>query len=225
MTPHLDRHYDAELKQLSDNLLKMGGLVEEMIAQAIKALIERESALADEVVSRDQEVDKLETEVDDLCLQMIARRQPTGSDLRFITIGLRASTDLERIGDLAVNIAQESVVINRSPQLKPYVDLPKVAAETQQMVKMALDAFVKKDVALANSVCEMDDTVDHYAYSVQEEIEALMKQDSTAISRGTRLILVAHHLERIADHATNVAEQVIFMIEGKDIRHSKGIAP
>lgn len=218
---HTDKQYEQELQQLKEKILKMGGVVEEMIARSMKALVKRDSNMAQEVVRMDPEVNGLEMKIDALCLQLLALRQPAASDLRFITIGLRASKDLERMGDLAVNVSEQAFELNREPQLKPYIDLPQIAAKTQEMVKSALDAFVKRDADLAQRVCEMDDEVDTANDRVFKELVEFMQKDSTIISRGTRLILVSRDLERIADHATNIAEEVIFMVQGRDIRHGQ----
>ena len=219
MPSHTDKQYEEELKALKEEILKMGGVVEEMITQSMKSLIDRDTNLARQVIGRDPEVNQMELTIDDLCLRHLALRQPAASDLRFITIGLRASKDLERMGDLAVNIAEQAVELNKEPQLKPYIDLPKMAQKTQNMVKSALDAFVQKNALLAKKVCETDDEVDDLNDRVFEELVVLMQNDSTSVTRAIRLILVARHLERIADHSTNIAEEVIFMVQGKDIRH------
>ncbi len=222
MPAHTDKNYEEELRRLKEEILKTGGVVEEMLSQSTKALVERDSHLAQEVIQRDPEVNELEIKIDELCLQLLALRQPAASDLRFIAIGLRASKDLERIGDLAVNISEQTLELNKEPQLKPYVDLPKMAERTRKMVKGSLDAFVKRDANLAQSVCEMDDEVDTLNHHVFEELMSLMQQDSQSVSRAIRLILIARHFERVADHATNIAEEVIFMVQGKDIRHGGG---
>ncbi len=218
---HTDRQYEQGLRELKEEILQMGGVVEVMIARSMKGLVERNSNIAEEVIAKDPEVNRLEVAVDGHCVELLALHQPAASDLRFITIGLRASKDLERMGDLAVNISEQSLALNKEPQLKPYVDLPRMAEKTQQMVKQALDAFVKRDADLAQRVCEMDDEVDSLNDRVFDELVELMEKDSTAVSRSVRLILVARHLERIADHATNIAEEVIFMVKGKDIRHGQ----
>ena len=162
---------------------------------------------------------RLEMEIDDRCLQLLALRQPTASDLRFITIGLKISKDLERIGDLAVNIAEQAMELNKEPQLKPYVDLPLMGQKVQQMVRGVLDSFVNRDASRAQQVCEVDDEVDDLNRKVLQELIALMQKDSSAVTRGMHLIWIAKQLERIADHATNIAEEVIFMVQGRDIRH------
>ena len=219
MTEHTDKHYEQELKDLKEAILKMGGIVEEMIARSIKSLIERDSRIVGEVALQEGTANRLEMEIDDRCLQLLALRQPTASDLRFITIGLKISKDLERIGDLAVNIAEQAMELNKEPQLKPYVDLPLMGQKVQQMVRGVLDSFVNRDASRAQQVCEVDDEVDDLNRKVLQELIALMQKDSSAVTRGMHLIWIAKQLERIADHATNIAEEVIFMVQGRDIRH------
>lgn len=220
---HTDKQYDEELRQLKEKILEAGGIVEEMITRSMRSLTERDSKGAEEVIRRDFEVNRLELEIDDLCVRLLALRQPAASDLRFITVGLRASKDLERMGDLAVNISEQAIALNRVPQLKPYADLPQMAVKAQAMVQQALDAFVKRDVEQAQRVCEMDDEVDSFEHQIFLELIEMMGKDPKAVERGTRLILVSQQLERIADHATNIAEEVIFMVQGRDIRHSGGV--
>ncbi|MDO8520007.1 MAG: phosphate signaling complex protein PhoU [Deltaproteobacteria bacterium] len=219
MTTHTDRHYEEELHTLKEKILKMGGMVEEMVRDAMKALVERQNRLASVVMKKEHEVNQLEIGIDDQCLRLLALHQPAASDLRFITLGLKISKDLERMGDLAVNITEQAEKINREPLLKPYVDLPIMADKAQKMVKGALDAFVSRDPDAAQKVCGLDDEVDDLKDKIQEELMAFMQKDSTAVVRGVHLIAIAKHLERVADHATNIAEEVIFMVKGKDIRH------
>jgi phosphate transport system protein len=219
MTAHTDRNFEEELNRLKETILEMGGVVEEMIARAMKALTERDTKIAEEIIKRDPVANRLELLIDDLCLSLLALRQPAASDLRFITIGLRASKDLERMGDLAVNIAEHALELNKEPQLKPYIDLPRMGAKAQEMVRQALDAFVKRDVVLAQSICEMDDTVDDFDAKIYKELVLLMSKDNQSAPTATRLMLISKDLERIADHATNIAEEVIFMVQGRDIRH------
>lgn len=222
MTQHTVTQYDKELQELRDSLMEMGKLVKNMIHCAMQSLLEHNSDLANLVLAKDNKANDLEIKIDDLCVKMIAKRQPQASDLRLITAGIRASTDLERMGDLAVNIAEQALVLNKEAPLKPYIDLPKMAEKAQDMVEKALQALIYKDAGLAHEVCVMDDVVDAFNWKIFDELVNLMQKDSTAILRATRLILIARHFERIADHATNVAEEIIFMLEGKDIRHGKG---
>lgn len=221
MTEHTDKHYEQELRDLKEAILTMGGMVEAMVSGSMRCLIERKPELGEAVIKQEPEVNQFEMAIDDRCLQMLALRQPTASDLRFITIGLKVSKDLERIGDLAVNITEQAVRINEQPQLKPYVDLPRMATKTEKMINEALNAFVNRDATRARAVCESDDEVDDLNARVFGELLELMKTDPAAVERGARLVLVARQLERIADHATNIAEEVIFMVQGKDIRHGQ----
>jgi phosphate transport system protein len=219
MTQHTDKHFEEELQNLKEAILKMGGIVEDMISRSMKALIERDSHIAEAVIHRDPEANKMEVAIDERCLRLLALHQPAASDLRFIAMGLRASKDMERMGDLAVNIAEQALELNKVPQLKPYKDLPLMGEKSRDMVKGALDAFVKRDVVLAKNICEMDDIIDDLNDKVFDELVGMMEKEPASVGRATRLILVARHLERIADHSTNVAEEVIFMVQGKDIRH------
>lgn len=219
MTSHADKQYEQELKNLKNLILKMGGIVEEMVAKSVQSLVDRDSRMAEETISRDKEVNVLEMEIDEACIEMLALRQPAASDLRFITIGLKISKDLERMGDLAVNISERVVEINQEPLLKPYEDIPLMAHQAQTMVKRSLDAFVKRDVAEAQKICEMDDLVDEAKKRIFAELVAMMEKDPQSVSRATRLISISYNLERVADHATNIAEEVIYMVQGRDIRH------
>ncbi len=216
---HTSRNYEHELKDLRDKILLAGGKVEEMIANAMKALIQSESKTAQDVIISDHEMNTLEKEIDDLCFNILARRQPTASDLRFIITALKIITDLERIGDLGVNIAERTLELLDETPLKPYVHLPILSNMSQKMVKDALDSFVTMDVNLAREVLTRDDAVDELTKKIHNELLELMKEDPQNISRGVRLISVTKYLERIADHATNVAEMVLFLIKGEDVRH------
>ena len=216
---HTDKHYEQGLKTLKEEILKMGGIVEQMVHYAMKALVERNTSLVKEVSSREPSVNRLEITIDELCIQLLALHQPAASDLRFISVGLKISKDLERMGDLAVNISETVEEINREPQLKEFVDLPRMAGKTQQMVKASLDAFVKQDVNAAKKVCEMDDDVDNLKDKIQQDVIDRIKEKPDGIAVGIGLISVAKNLDRVADHSTNIAEEVIFMVEGKDIRH------
>lgn len=216
---HTSRNYEHELKDLCDKILLAGGKVEEMIAMAMKGLIQGDSRTAQDVILSDREMNNLEMEIDELCFNILARRQPTASDLRFIITGLKIVTDLERIGDLGVNIAERTLEILGEEPLKPYVHLPILSNMSQKMVKDALDSFVTSDVDLAKDVLQRDDAVDELTKRIFNELLELMKQDPQNVSRAVRLISVTKYLERIADHATNVAEMVLFLIRGEDVRH------
>ncbi len=216
---HTDREYENELGKLRDQLLHMGAKVEEMIASSVKALVERDSELAHRMMAFDDEINRLEVETDDLCLRILAKRQPVASDLRSITIAMKMVTDLERIGDLGVNICERVVELNAELPLKPYVDLPRMAEVAQGMVREALDAFVNRDAERAQQVIERDRTVDAFYGQIFRELLTYMMEDVRNIYRATRVQSIAKYLERIGDHATNLAEMVVFMVKGKDIRH------
>lgn len=218
---HTDREYEGELRKLRDRLLLMGGKVEEMIKGSVQALVDRDSDLARRIIASDKSVNQLELAIDETCLQVLARRQPVASDLRLITIAMKLVTDLERIGDLAVNISERVVELNEETPLKPYVDLPRMAEAAQLMVHDALDAFVQSNAAMAEDVIKRDATVDAYYAQIFRELLTYMMEDAKTIARATRLQSIAKYLERIADHATNLAEMVIFHVRGKDVRHLK----
>jgi phosphate transport system protein len=217
---HIIRQYDLELNEIREKLLEMGGKVEVMIANAMKALVERDSALAEETIAFDHHINHMEVEIDEKCLQVLARRQPTARDLRFLTLALKIVTDLERIGDQCRNIAKRVLELNTEPPLKPYIDLPRMSAAAATMVREALDAFVKGDAELALKVCKDDAFVDGLNDQIQRELLVFMMTDPSSISRAVKVNYIAKCLERVADHATNVAEMVIFMVKGKDIRHT-----
>lgn len=216
---HTNRQYEVELRAVRADLLKMGGLVEHQIVQAIEALVDRDTPKARETIARDTEVNRMDVEIDERCVQLLALHQPAASDLRFITTGLKITTDLERIGDNAVNICERVLELNEEPQLKPYLDLPRMAELAQSMVKDSLDAFVRDDTILAEDVIGRDDEVDQLNYQLYRELLSYMAEDPKTITRATHLLFVSKYLERIADHATNIAEMVVFMVKGRTIRH------
>ena len=216
---HTDRDYEAELTKLREQLLTMGASVEEMISKSVEALVKRDTPLAHRMIDFDEQIDRLEVETDELCLKVLARRQPVASDLRFITLVMKMVTDLERIGDLGVNICERVIELNTEAPLKPYVDLPTMAEVARGMVREALDAFVNRDAERAQRVIERDRTVDAYYGQIFRELLTYMMEDPRNIHRATRVQSIAKHLERIGDHATNLAEMVVFMVKGTDIRH------
>ena len=218
---HTDREYEHELHQLREQVLVMGSHVETLIGESIKALMERDSALADRTIAADKVVDRMEVELDGLCLAILARRQPVASDLRFITIVLKVVTDLERIADLGVNVCERVLELNAEPQLKPYVDLPHMGREVQAMLRDVLDAFVAKDATKARQIIERDAVVDALYAQVFRELLTFMMEDAHNVYRATRLQSIGKYLERMADHTTNLAEMVIFMVDGQDVRHLK----
>jgi phosphate transport system protein len=214
------RHFHEELDTLKQTLLAMGGLVEDQIRRVMSALLQGDDILAQEVIERDQEVNAYDVEVDETCVNLLALHQPAASDLRFITTTMKIVTDLERIGDQAVNIAQRVLELNREPQLKPYIDLPRMAERAQRMVKESLDAFVRRDTQSARRVRAEDAEVDALREQIFRELLTYMMEDPRTIPRAIRLILISRFLERIGDHATNIAEMVVYMVEGKMIRHT-----
>lgn len=217
---HISAAYDAELNDLRVRLLAMGGKVEMMIDGSVKALLDRDTPLAERIIAMDHEVNTCEVSVDEKCLELLALRQPAARDLRFITLALKIVTDLERIGDQCANIAKRVREINEHPPLKPYIDIPRMATCAATMLKEALDAFVRGDAELAIKVCKDDNFVDELNMQIQRELLTYMIEDPQTITRAMRLTYISKSLERIADHATNIAEMVIFMIKGKDIRHT-----
>ncbi len=217
MTIH--KHFDEELNLLKEKLLSMASLAEMMIYKAVKSLSERDESLFEVVNQDEKKVNYLQIEIDDLCLKLLALKQPMATDLRFITSAMKINSELERIGDLAVNIIQRTEVLIKQPQLKPLIDIPRMAELTQKMVKDSLDAFIKRDVDLARSILTRDDQVDGLKDQIFRELLTFMLSDQSTIPRALELILVSRHLERIGDHATNIAEDVIYLVQGKDIRH------
>lgn len=212
--------FEKELNDLKEKVLKLGSLVEKAISDSIKSLVERNSVLAAETIDRDTIVNTLDVEIDEECIRLIALRQPRAGDLRLITTAMKITTDLERIGDMAVDIAERALELNEEPQLKPYIDIPRMAEIAQGMVRDALDAFVKRDSVLARDVLTRDDMVDNLNYQVFNELLFFMIQDPKTVSRAVKITYVSKYLERIADHATNIAEMIIYLVEGKIIRHT-----
>jgi len=216
----MQRHFHEELDHLKQTLLAMGALVEDQIQRVLRALIDRDDVLAKNVIERDREVNAYDVEIDEKCVELLALHQPAAGDLRFITTAMKIVTDLERIGDQAVNIAQRALELNLEPQLKPYIDLPRMADQAQRMVKESLDAFVARDTALARRVCEEDAPVDALNHQIFRELLTFMMEDAKTIPRAIRLLLIARFLERVADHATNIAEMVIYLVDSKMVRHT-----
>jgi phosphate transport system protein len=218
---HTSRHYENELQELKQEILYLGATVEEMIANALKSLVQRDSDLARRVIKTDRTVDAAEMAVDHLCLNILALRQPAGSDLRFVATALKMVTDLERIGDLAVNLAERALELNQEPPLKPYIDIPRMGQAVTTMLHQALDAFVNGNVDLAREVLAADDAVDALHVQLFRELLTYMIEEPKNVSRAMRIAFIAKYLERIGDHATNIAQMVIFMCEGRDVRHPR----
>jgi phosphate transport system protein len=215
----MERQFDSELSALNEKLLHMARLAEESVALAVKSLKERNEAFAQDVFKREITIHLLEIEIDELCMKLLALRQPVASDLRFITSAMKITSELERVGDLAVNIAEVSVELLKQPALKPLIDIPRMASLAQGMVRDSLNAFVNRDEKLARAVCERDDEVDSLNDQVFRELLTYMMNDPATIDRSVGLILIGRHLERIADHATNIGEDVIYLVLGKTIKH------
>jgi phosphate transport system protein len=224
MSVHTDKAYEAELRALRDRLLAMGGLVERALSASVRAVTERDSALAQQVKHKDREVNRMEVEIDGMCRRILALRQPAASDLRFITTALKIVVDLERMGDLAVNVAERALDLAQAPPLAPLHDLAKIADLAEAQLKKALDAFVTGDVEKADEVMRGDDLLDALYLKIFNDMIVLMMEDSKNIRRATSLMFAAKHLERFGDHATNLAEMVVYMVRGKDIRHPKSRA-
>jgi len=218
----MERHFDEELKELYQDILKIGTMAQEAIYKSIEALKNRDKAQALDVVEFDNHIDQLELAIDERCIDLIARYQPLASDLRFITTGMKINGELERIADLAVDICQRSLEIIDKPLLKPLIDIPKLSTIAQNMVRDAIDSFIKKDVELAKRVMLSDSEADQLRNRVQEElINDYMAKDPKTADRAVQLLLIARYLERICDHTTNIAEDVIYMVEAKVVRHHR----
>ena len=215
----MQRHFDDELQLLKAKLLRMGGLAEGQIQNALRALTARDSALAARVIDGDHHVNALGVEIDEDCIGLLALHQPAARDLRLITTAMKIASELERISDLAESISERAIELNREPQLKPYIDIPRMGQWAVTMVKESLDSFVGGDVALAQKVMKDDDFVDDLMGQLFRELLSYMLEDPRTISRAIRLTFVAKSIERVADHATNIAELVVYMVEGKIIRH------
>lgn len=216
---HIDRHYDDELRDLRRRVLEMGGFVEKQIADAIRVLIERDVRGAEKIIERDHIVNRMDVEVDEACLRLLALHQPAARDLRFITTAMKINADLERAGDMAANICERAMELSLEPQLKPYVDLPRMARMVQEMLQDSLNAFVREDVDMALRVCRADAAVDALMEQIFRELISYMVEDPETISRALRIVFISKYLERVGDHATNIAEMVVFMVKGKSIRH------
>jgi phosphate transport system protein len=214
-----ETHFQKELEALKENLLKMAATVEEAIRNSVQSLVKRDSGLARKTFEFEDRINKMENAIDEMCVKLLALRQPMAADLRFITSAMKITTDLERMGDQAVNIAERALSLNEDPQLKPYIDIPRMTEIVQSMVKDVLDAFVNRDSKLARSVCARDDLVDGLNDQVVRELLTYMLSDPRTIPRAVHLMIVARCLERIADHATNIAEDVIFMVDALVIKH------
>ena len=213
------RHFTIELEELNHKLLEMAGLVESAINRSVRSLVDQSRELAEQVIRDEPKINSMEMEIDGMVTRLLALRQPVARDLRFLTSALKINTDLERMGDLAQHIAERSLSLMHHPLVKPMVDIPSMASLVQSMLLNCLDAFVKGDESMARSVLLADDEVDRLRDAVYAELLATMQRDPTVVSAAVDLIFVARNLERIGDHATNIAEEVVFLIKGVDVRH------
>jgi phosphate transport system protein len=216
----MGKQKEQDLEALKERVLAMGGFVEDSIRKSVKALVERDRNMAQEVLDGDAVVNNYDVEIEEECIRFIAIWQPTGSNLRLVTTTIKIITDLERMGDLAVDICERAIELNEEPPLKPYIDIPRMAEAAQKMLKDSLDAFVAHDADLAIRVCGADDFVDNLNQQIFNELLIFMLKDPQNISRAVRLTYITKYLERIADHATNIAEMVVYMVKGKVIRHT-----
>ena len=215
----LGRHFQEELEHLKSRLLEMGGLAEEQVRIAVKGLVNRDPDLIDRVLTSDEPLNALHIEIDNRCFTLLALHQPMATDLRAIVSAVKINTDLERVGDLAINIAEAARRYTLHPPVKKLIDIPQMATIAQGMLRDALDAFVRRDIAMAEHVLNEDDTLDALKTQIFRELLTYMLQDTSTIEPALDLILISRHLERIGDHATNIAEDVIFMVSARDVRH------
>jgi phosphate transport system protein len=214
------RHFDRDIEELKHLLLRMGAMVEDAISLSIRALLERDTDLAEQVIASDDEVDRMEVEIDQKVIELIAKMQPTAVDLRFVATIMKITPELERIADLAQDVCERVTELNREPQLKPMHDIPRLAFDAQTMVRQALDSFVRGDADLARSVIAQDDNVDHLTEQSFRELLTYMLEDPRNISRAIRLTFVGKYFERMADGATNICEMVVYLVEGKVLKHA-----
>jgi phosphate transport system protein len=214
------RHFDRDIEHLKELLLRMGAMVEDAISQSIRALLERDTAAAEQVIASDSLIDQMELEIDAHTVELIAKMQPAATDLRFVATAMKITPELERIADLAQDVCERAIELNREPLLKPLIDIPRLARISQEMVRQAIDAFVRGDAMLAREVIARDDEVDLLTEQSFRELLTYMLEDSRNISRAIRLTFVGKYFERIADGATNICEMVVFLVEGKVIKHS-----
>ena len=213
------RHFDKDIEHLKELLLRMGAMVEDAIGQSIRALLERDTAAAEQVIASDRQIDEMELEIDAHTVELIAKMQPAATDLRFVTTAMKITPELERIADLAQDVCERAIELNREPQLKPLIDIPRLARTSQEMVRQAIDSFVRGDAKLAREVIARDDEVDLMTEQSFRELLTYMLEDSSNISRAIRLTFIGKYFERIGDGATNICEMVVFLVEGKVIKH------
>ena len=216
---HTSAHYDQELREVKEGLLYLGALTEKAIERAIKALTDRDAALAHNVICDDSTIDRLDVELEEKCIRMLALRQPTARDLRFITTAIKINGHLERIGDMAAKIAQKSIILSEEPPMKPYIDIPRMAEIAREMIRKSLDALVSEDAGLAQRVREEDETIDNLNEQVFRELLTFMMEDPKTVHRALIIMQISKSLERISDHAVGIADMVLYMVTGKIVRH------
>jgi len=216
---HTSLHYEMELQEIKDGLIYLGALTEKAIQMAMQSLTERNSDLAHRVIKDDDEIDKLDSELEERCIRILALRQPTAIDLRFITTAIKITGHLERIGDMAVNIAEKAIQMNEEPQLKPYIDLPRMANLVGEMIKNSLDSFIRNDLEMAEEVRRTEQITDDLNEQIFRELLTFMMEDSKSIHRALLIMQVSKNLERIADHAKGIADMVTYMVTGECVRH------
>lgn len=216
---HTSKEYERELHEIKERLLYLGSLTEEALADCSTALQERDSDLAKRVIAQDCQIDLLDEEIEEKCIRLLALRQPAARDLRFITTAIKITGHLERIGDMAVKICEKILLLNKEPQLKPYIDLPRMAEISRAMIRESLDAFVREDVPLANKVREDDDTVDNLNEQIFRELLTFMIEDPRTIHRSLLIMQISKTMERVSDHAKGIADMIIYMVTGKSVRH------
>ncbi|PKN74891.1 MAG: phosphate transport system regulatory protein PhoU [Deltaproteobacteria bacterium HGW-Deltaproteobacteria-10] len=216
---HTSSHYEKELREIKNGLIYLGAMTEQAIHQAMKSLLERNSEIALAVIKEDADIDKLDTELEERCIRILALRQPAAIDLRFITTAIKITGHLERIGDMAVNIAEKAILLSREPQLKPYIDLPRMADLVGEMIKLSLDALIKNDLAMAEKVRQKEQLVDDLNEQIFRELLTFMIEDTKTIHRAIVIMQISKNLERIADHAQGIADMVTYMVTGQCVRH------
>jgi phosphate transport system protein len=216
---HTSIQYEMELQEIKESLIYMGVLTEEAIAKGVEALLRRDAAIAHSVIAGDDQIDRLDVEIEEKCIRLLALRQPAARDLRFIATAIKINGHLERIGDMAVNIAEKAIILNKEPQLKPYIDLPRMAEVSRQMIKESINAFINEDTALANKVRGDDEIVDSLNEQIFRELLTYMMQDVQTIKRASIIMQISKSLERISDHAKGIADMVVYLATGKSVRH------
>jgi phosphate transport system protein len=221
---HINIQYDKELREVKESLIYVGALTEKAIEEGIVALLNRDTELARKVIANDNLIDRLDTEIEEKCIRLLALRQPAARDLRFITTAIKINGHLERIGDMAANIAEKAIILNQESQLKPYVDLPRMAEIAQDMIKESLDAFVNEDVALAHKVRKDDEIIDNLNEQIFRELLTFMMENPHTIHRALIISQISKLLERVSDHAEGIADMVIYMVTGKSVRHKPPFA-